>query len=964
MGEFMALEQEVLKWIDEIWAHEEPYTNENNLRRICNDHDLWRETDHALHPNMLETVKRLRERWTDEELTEHAKEVFFISPLYLRYQDEPYWKACIIQQVAWGWTIDHHPAEQLASLVEQAIIANKKFYDNYDDPRSNNVSARNIYYKYLSILDDAPTSPELIIFIKNLLTDGKYLENPSTTSDFVYRTGRIKPPIHFVSRLYEADELDYSLFVDIIQTQTSFIRTFTSFIRNPVSDSDWEKRRALRQMSRTILEFIKPFLKRWQEDVWNAGDERQLGLLQSSRMLTESVWLLRAAELHEKHKLKVLKKVFKGAHFRLRPGLDALVVHMAQTLLDDIQTEDERKDLVEKLSVYPTQTLKYLLPVASHSQDIFLEILEWDSRKALIEIMVEVSQQNFSDTQYSSSKDIPNCGDPQSGTFDVERLKQTTEALNDKQLKEVFKLFKGAQVDMSRVITFIQSFLGWNNEKILKSVGKRQQYAIKAYGLIPLEREEDVLERYLFLKQFAKESKKFGPERQANERAAATAALNNLAQIAGYRDRARLEWAMEALVSEEVAPIGRVWEVDDYTVQLSMEGDAVSLAISKAGKALKSVPKVVRQHADYQEMKDAKAQIQEQYRRLRAVFEESMSLGDTFTVADLENLNRMPTAKALLSKLILYADEQSMGLYLPDEMAIRTLSGMQVSIRSSAIIAHSYHLFQWEELAQWQRYIVHNRIVQPFKQAFRELYLLTPAEEETNTYSNRFAGHVVNGAVAGRLLQARHWKIVKAGDLPVPKKYFREQGIEVRFKFYDVGHYFSEMNPTSDAISFHRYPHTDRFYQKSDNMLSLKDIPPLIFSEVMRDADLIVSVAQRDDRVLMSYESYLRRSEIITALLEDLTLEGVRIEGHFAYVQGKLAKYRVHLGSAVIHIDPGNYLCIVPDRWGKKHKQLFLPFADDKDSKLSEVISKIFFLLADNKIKDESILAQIKGYSR
>jgi hypothetical protein len=77
-------------------------------------------------------------------------------------------------------------------------------------------------------------------------------------------------------------------------------------------------------------------------------------------------------------------------------------------------------------------------------------------------------------------------------------------------------------------------------------------------------------------------------------------------------------------------------------------------------------------------------------------------------------------------------------------------------------------------------------------------------------------------------------------------------------------------------------------------------------------------------------------------------------------VQGKLASYRVHLGSAAIHIAPGYYLCIVPDRWGKSHRSLFLPFADEGDAKVSEVISKILLLLDDDKIKDESILRQIK----
>jgi hypothetical protein len=50
----------------------------------------------------------------------------------------------------------------------------------------------------------------------------------------------------------------------------------------------------------------------------------------------------------------------------------------------------------------------------------------------------------------------------------------------------------------------------------------------------------------------------------------------------------------------------------------------------------------------------------------------------------------------------------------------------------------------------------------------------------------------------------------------------------------------------------------------------------------------------------------------------------------------------------------------MPDKWGKTHEKLFLPFTDD-DFKTSEVISKILLLLADDKIKDKSILRQIEA---
>ncbi|WP_449062757.1 DUF4132 domain-containing protein [Planomonospora algeriensis] len=46
---------------------------------------------------------------------------------------------------------------------------------------------------------------------------------------------------------------------------------------------------------------------------------------------------------------------------------------------------------------------------------------------------------------------------------------------------------------------------------------------------------------------------------------------------------------------------------------------------------------------------------------------------------------------------------------------------------------------------------------QPFKQVFRELYLLTPAEERTGTFSSRFAGHILRYGQARTLLGQRGW---------------------------------------------------------------------------------------------------------------------------------------------------------------------------------------------------------------
>jgi hypothetical protein len=142
-----------------------------------------------------------------------------------------------------------------------------------------------------------------------------------------------------------------------------------------------------------------------------------------------------------------------------------------------------------------------------------------------------------------------------------------------------------------------------------------------------------------------------------------------------------------------------------------------------------------------------------------------------------------------------------------------------------------------------------------------------------------------------------------------------------------------------------------------DSRQNLAEVDPLIFSETMRDVDLLVSVAPLEQQA-GSNEMRLCRTALINALITDLSLTGVQCDGHFVLVQGQLARYRIHLLSGLIHIQSGNYLCIVPQH--SASETLYLPFAE-VDQRLEEIISKMFLLLADDQIKDESILSQIRS---
>lgn len=951
----MPLQEEVLSWIDQVWG-DPLYRHQpsQSIPVMPQDNALWHQPDHLLYPALAESIRRLREKWTDAELTIHAADVYFLPMHYI-----PTWKEQVLNIITSTWLFEFSLPNDLLRRIEAGIVMcytvfEKALQEVHSSPA---IEAK----KYFYLLNGMPDSPALFDVLERLLRGDPLAKYENGEVVLSHKVGLPRElALLTLYRLYRVGRMNQALFTASMKNDSYLIYEITRVL----SDDEEYPNRHFRQygIPAEFFAALKPYIDQMAEALATDIEADNVMLLKRFQNLTGSKWLLQAADIYQRSVSGILEWFNKANHYDVRSGVDTLVIHLAQAQLSDLDTDEKRARFVELLKSYTPSTLKALLSVTKDSHEALLAALGWEDCLPLLDQMLTISQYRaLKRSNYYMVNDIPNSADPTSGLLDVPLARHVLAQAGEAHAREMMDLFRAANVGISNTIMLFEALAGWNVAKVRKSAEKRNQMAVKAYGLLPLEcGEEEVLERYLFFKQYIKDSKKFGSERQANEQAAAEVGLGNLAQIAGYGDAERLEWNMESRLAVEVAPVGRQWQVEGYTVELVLDNADPQLVVMRDGKALKSIPKVLRQCADYEVMKEAKTQLQGQFRRFRAVFEQTMAAGDTLSLTDLTSLNRIPVARVLLSQLVLVTDDLITGFYLPDEMALETLSGKHVAIAQPLRIAHPYHLFHAEELALWQRTIIQRRITQPFKQAFRELYLLTPAEEDTRLYSLRFAGHTLSGAVAARLFQARHWEMLNRGEASLPKRFFRRQGVEARFAFSDVGHYFSEMPVTSDQISFHRYPNDDVYQSQKKNILPVDTVPPLIFSEIMRDADLVVSVAQREGEASISNETYQRNGELVLALLDDLGLSGVTVKGHFAYIEGKLALYRIHLGSATIHIEPGNYLCIVPSGWGQTHEKLFLPFTDTEGSKLSEVISKIFLLLADDKIKDESILAQIK----
>lgn len=147
--------------------------------------------------------------------------------------------------------------------------------------------------------------------------------------------------------------------------------------------------------------------------------------------------------------------------------------------------------------------------------------------------------------------------------------------------------------------------------------------------------------------------------------------------------------------------------------------------------------------------------------------------------------------------------------------------------------------------------------------------------------------------------------------------------------------------------------------RRSWKPVPLREVPELIFSEVMRDVDLAVSVAHAggvDPET--SHSTVSLRQAMLECLLPILGLENVRVEKQHAFIHGKLADYRIHLGSGVVHQAGGAMIPVLPVH--SQHRgRIFLPFADE-DPKTAEIMSKIILLSEDEKIKDPSILDALR----
>ena len=433
-----------------------------------------------------------------------------------------------------------------------------------------------------------------------------------------------------------------------------------------------------------------------------------------------------------------------------------------------------------------------------------------------------------------------------------------------------------------------------------------------------------------------------------------------------------------------------VEELGEYTATLTLADGKAEVQWHKAGKPLKSAPAALKAtHTDeLKELKAAQTQAQQTYTTQRDRLDRSFVDERRIPWPWFEQYYVRHGLLSLLARPLIWRLHRPEGtfedaLYLGE--AWRNPRGQPVPAPDGDTQLQLWHpvLAPAAEVLAWRELLERNQLRQPLKQAFREVYLLTPPEERTATYSNRMAAHLLKQHQFNSLAKLRGWRYRLLGaydkgydseiaSLPLPAHHLTAE--------YWVSEVYADGEWNDTGI--YNYVSTDQVrFTRHDALVPLPEIPPLAFSEVMRDVDLFVGVASvgndpqwRDNGGLAQFrpywESYSFGDLSEVAKTRKLALERLvprlkigrvsEIKGNFLVVKGHRHVYKIHLGSGNILMEPNDqYLCIVPDRSTKTlgDSAVFLPF--EGDAVLSIILSKAQLLMDDDKITDSTILRQL-----
>ncbi len=289
-----------------------------------------------------------------------------------------------------------------------------------------------------------------------------------------------------------------------------------------------------------------------------------------------------------------------------------------------------------------------------------------------------------------------------------------------------------------------------------------------------------------------------------------------------------------------------------------------------------------------------------------------------------------------------------------------------------------------DQVEGWRRFLVERGITQPFKQAHREIYRISEAERANGNWSNRFAGHIVRQHQFAALCRSRGWRYTITGawdSANTPTLALPAHAITVEFEVEAtreeyISNYGVYLNLATKRVRFFRH--------HEEGPVALESVPARVFSEVMRDVDLFVSVSsiardpelpepgpddphfdywKRERERGLTRAGEIRR-QTLEALLPRLDIVGqCELDQSRLVVRGRIRSYAISLETAEVRMMPKNALLVINLSGNSRKKkaaaeEVALPY--EGDSILADLLTRARLLVADDKITDVSLKARIR----
>ncbi len=283
-----------------------------------------------------------------------------------------------------------------------------------------------------------------------------------------------------------------------------------------------------------------------------------------------------------------------------------------------------------------------------------------------------------------------------------------------------------------------------------------------------------------------------------------------------------------------------------------------------------------------------------------------------------------------------------------------------------------------KEVLAWRCWLEEFLVAQPFRQAFREVY--RPAGKELKgTSSDRFAGHLLKQHHFAALARERGWRYQLQGTFDsfnTPSLAIPGAGWTAEF---DVSTSRDE-DFSDNGIYLHVGTRQVRFRNQRRQPMPVTEVPAHVFSEVMRDVDLFVSITsvgtdpdwpgrKAQGKRAEAWRRYAlgeltataeARRDLLERLLPRLELKA-SLRGKFLVVQGQLRAYKIHLGSGHVLMEPNDEFLSFPKSSAQDKPatfgKLLVPFEDD--TILLQIVQRAVLLASDKAIKSSALRDQV-----